>query len=153
MLDNNFYIKKTIKIFLIFATVVAVISLGFMIVNNIVNPKQQVEQPKIDNSIKAENKSTDHRHSKIDEKSIKNDLTYQEDLKINSIEEVNKWNIVTVSPKNKELEPALLIYKKTGDLYERVVGPGTSFTKEYLRFVGVPDEIMSNNTVKGYLSE
>ena len=47
MLDNNFYIKKTIKIFLIFATVVAVISLGFMIVNNIVNPKQQVEQPKI----------------------------------------------------------------------------------------------------------
>ena len=53
MLDNNFYIKKTIKIFLIFATVVAVISLGFMIVNNIVNPKQQVEQPKIDNSIKS----------------------------------------------------------------------------------------------------
>lgn len=154
MVDNNFYLRRVIKIFMIFISVIVVISLIFVGINNITNPKKETKKPIADNSIKN-NETTENNHQldKISEDNIKKDLANKSDLKIDNREDINEWSIIVVSPKDKNLEPALLIYKKTGDSYKRIIGPGTSFTKEYMKFVGIPENIIYNDKVKGYVGE
>lgn len=154
MVDNNFYLRRVIKIFMIFISVIVVISLIFVGINNITNPKKETKKPIADNSIKN-NETTENNHQldKISEDNIKKDLANKSDLEIDNREDINEWSIIVVSPKDKNLEPALLIYKKTGDSYKRIIGPGTSFTKEYMQFVGIPENIIYNDKVKVYVSE
>lgn len=153
MIDNNFYIKRAAKIIVLFILVVVMISSVFIVVGNVINPKKQIEKPTVDNTIKKDTTDNNPQTDKIDENSIKKHLAGQNELTINSLENFNEWVIVTVSPKNSNLEPALLIYKKTGNLYKKVIGPGTSFSKENLQFIGIPDNVINSDKVKNYVNQ
>ena len=118
-----------------------------------ITPKKQAEKPTVDNTIKKDTTDNNPQTDKIDENSIKKHLAGQNELTINSLENFNEWVVVTVSPKNSNLEPALLIYKKTGNLYKKVIGPGTSFSKENLQFIGIPDNVINSDKVKNYVNQ
>ena len=152
MVDNSLYIKKLVKLLIVFIVIIALIGAAFVAANDLLNPKEKIEKTTADHSVKTGSDTNVHNPSKIDADSIQKDLAYNGDLKIDKSETIGEWSIIVVSPKNQSTDPALLIYKKTGDSYKRVVGPGTSFTKEYLQFIEIPDEVIMNNIVKGYVS-
>lgn len=160
-MDNSNYTIKSLKpAIIIFIVSVIIISIIYTIMSIVVsNNKQQdiLKRRSSDTNISSQpnnSRLTGKIHKgNLTIDNIKDDLSSSQNINIIQQEHIDKWVIIIVEPTDHSTDPALLIYYHINNTYNRVLGPGTLFTRRNFTDQKIPNNVINKSLIiKKFLS-